>query len=703
MDPRTTAQACAAQGEAAFRANNLEEAMRHFLAAVEADSSWSRAWNDLGAVAWTMGRNDDAVTAFRTALRLDSADNDALSNLAEVLAQCDAQQRSVSRSDADPFLSVIVPTYQRNGALNNLLDSLAQQDLAPSAFEVVVVDDGSPTPAAITAKTLPFKVELLRQANAGPATARNLALAKAKAPWVLILNDDAVLAPDVLRRHLLRQLESTTDMAVLGRFDFLPEKLAHPFTQLMQRTNLLFEYTQMKPNALNDWRFFYTCNLSIPRRCLDAVGGFDANFPHPICEDSELGWRLQQQCDLRVFFDPQIVAHHDHDLDIDRYMRRQFLLGVNTHRMWRKHREPKLIFQPTAPDAVFWAAVRRKLETDEPLVQELASQVRLAQSSPLPSVREAADTFLRDMGAKTQRISTHECLRGQLAAELGFTPAEARGGADLSKGLTSVVIPNLNGFPHVKEALSSLRKHTDGPMELIIVDNGSTDGSLQWLRQQSDVRLMEMGRNIGAPAARNRALENVRGDNILFCDNDVIFTPNWRSILLGHLGAWKDVGIVGPMSDYVSGGQKSNLLPGPQTTLDAFANTFHNARKGEHGYTSRLILFFMLCRREVIDQIGGIDERYGRWGFEDDDYCIRARRAGWQLRIAKDCFIRHLGSRTSKTANIDYNRLLLDNWEVFKQKWNLDPALPYGAQVDVAKLLQTPFDPALDKVALAPA
>lgn len=701
MEARNLATEHAAKGEAAFREDRLEEALSHLLAAVEADPTWSRAWNDLGAAAWTLGRTDDSVAAFRAALKLDAGDNDALSNLAEVLAQCDAQQRGTERSDADPLLSVIVPTYERNSALHNLLKSLAQQDLAPSAFEVIVVDDGSPTPATVPG--VPYRLELLRQNNAGPATARNLALSRARAPWVLILNDDALLAPDVLRRHLVRQCTSTQDMAVLGRFDFLPEKLAHPFTQLMQRTNLLFEYTQMKPNTLNDWRFFYTCNLSIPRRCLDAVGGFDASFPHPICEDVELGWRLQKQCDLRVFFDPQIQAHHDHDLDIDRFVKRQFLLGVNTHRMWRKHGEPRLIYRPVAPDAAFWTAVRSKLEADEGVIQELIKQVRLAQSSPLPATRDAIDTFLRDMGAKVQRISTHECLRGQLTAQMGFAPAQVRGGTDLTRGLTSVVMPNLNGFPHVKEAVSSLRRHTDGPFELLIVDNGSTDGSLQWLRQQKDVRLMEMGRNIGAPAARNRALENVRGEHVLFCDNDVIFTPQWRSILLAHLGAWSDVGIVGPMSDYVSGGQKSNLLPGPQASLDAFATTFHGARRGEHAYTSRLILFFMLCRREVIDQIGGIDERYGRWGFEDDDYCIRARRAGWQLRIAKDCFIRHLGSRTAKTANIDYNRLLLENWEVFKQKWALDPALPYGTQIDVAQLLQKPFDPAQDRIALATA
>lgn len=700
MNARDTAAERAQLGEAAFRADDLQQALQHYISAVEADPTWSRAWNDVGAVAWSLGMPEDAVTAFRTALRLDPEDADAMTNLAETLAQIDAAQRGTTRSDADPLLSVIVPTFERPEVVRQLLRALAAQDLPASAFEVIVVDDGSREPLTLDVAASPFKLTLLHQENAGPAAARNRAIAAARAPWLVIFNDDAIPAKDVLRSHLFRQLESKEDRAVLGRFDFAPEKLAHPFTQLMQRTPLLFEYSQMKAGESHDWRFFYTCNLSIPRRCVEAVGGFDAAFPHAICEDTELGYRLQKELGLKVFFDPAITALHDHDMTIDRYVKRQQLLGLNAHRMAMKHGDQKLMWRSEKLTPEFWLAVRKRIEADQPVVDELINQVRAAEGSPLPPNQTAVDTFLRDLGGKVQRISGQMVLRGQLQAEMRFAQPHAAP-KDLLSGLTSVVMPNLNGFPHVKEALSSLKRHTSGNYELIVVDNGSTDGSLEWLRQQKNVRLMEMGRNIGAPAARNRALENVRGDAVLFSDNDVIFTPGWHETLLAHLHAWPDIGIVGPMSDYVSGRQKSNLLPGPGKNLDEFAKSFHSAREGEHDYTSRLILFFMLCRRELIDRIGGIDERYGRWGFEDDDYCIRARRAGWQLRIAKDCFVRHLGSRTAKTANIDYNQLLLENWGVFKQKWGIDPALPYGSPIDVARLLERPFDPATDKVLLA--
>ena len=95
----------------------------------------------------------------------------------------------------------------------------------------------------------------------------------------------------------------------------------------------------------------------------------------------------------------------------------------------------------------------------------------------------------------------------------------------------------------------------------------------------------------------------------------------------------------------------------------------------------------------MVEQVGGIDESFGRWGFEDNDWALRARIAGWKLRLAQDVFIRHLGSRTARSANLDYGRFLLENWEVFKRKWGLDPALPYGTPIDVDALARQPFDP----------
>ncbi len=99
-----------------------------------------------------------------------------------------------------------------------------------------------------------------------------------------------------------------------------------------------------------------------------------------------------------------------------------------------------------------------------------------------------------------------------------------------------------------------------------------------------------------------------------------------------------------------------------------------------------------MVHRDVIDKIGGMDEGYGLWGFEDDDFCLRAAVGGFRQRIARDCFIQHLGSRTSKTAKLDYHALLQENWEVFKQRWDLPADLPYGSTVNLEELAGRPFE-----------
>ena len=288
-------------------------------------------------------------------------------------------------------------------------------------------------------------------------------------------------------------------------------------------------------------------------------------------------------------------------------------------------------------------------------------------------------------------LRQHARRRGLIEGSIQTTTTQPR---SLASSLTSIIIPNLNGMPHIVTAVESLRRTTPGPVELIVVDNGSNDGSLEWLQEQPDIHLLEMGENLGAPAARNRGLAVARGETIVLCDNDVVFTPGWRPALLAHLEAWPDIGMVGPMSDYVIGPQKLQDAPaqdGPMD-LDTFATAFNTERRGSHTYSHRLILFFLIARREVFDKIGGIDEGYGRWGFEDDDLCVRVRLSGYKMRVAKDCFIRHLGSQTAKSANLDYDRLLLQNWEVFKTKWRLDPELPYGPY-DPAEIMAQRFSP----------
>ena len=141
-----------------------------------------------------------------------------------------------------------------------------------------------------------------------------------------------------------------------------------------------------------------------------------------------------------------------------------------------------------------------------------------------------------------------------------------------------------------------------------------------------------------------------------------------------------EAGLVGPMSNFVSGPQLISDVPYKNMEqMHQFAKQIAENNSGQTAESFRLVGFCLMARRAVVDRIGGLDERFGSGNFEDDDFCVRAAMAGFKSLIAKDVFIHHVGGQTFQALNIDYKRSLERNWDIFKSKWNIPAAIPYGS------------------------
>ncbi|MFQ5720040.1 MAG: flagellar hook-basal body complex protein [Acidobacteriota bacterium] len=608
-----------------------------------------------------------------------------------------------------PLISVIIPTYNRIPQLVQLLHGLAGQTFDAGQFEVIVSDDGStdPVAAAVEACNVPFPLTLLTQENAGPAAARNRAIERARGRLTLILNDDAVVAPDLLQTHLLAHTRRNVPVAVLGSFGFVDAALTRPFVRLMEESDLLFDFVSMVPGKTHGWRYFWTCNLSLPTRALFAVGGFDEDFREPICEDIELGYRLAE-IDIPVLYRPQAACRHDHDIDPARYARRQRSLGRNVFRLCTKHADPRMsrVWGIRSLDDAAIASIARLTEAEAAAADAALARLTVLDGMELPADAARQRALLDEMARHTRALSSHRFRQGLVEGwreqhgsgvvfPAGVTQVQDDDPGCMVTGdgcFTSIVIPCINGLTHTIACLDSIAVHTPEPHEVIVVDNGSDAQTLAALRGRAGIHLIEMGRNIGAPAARNHAMVAARGDPLIFLDNDTRVTPDWLDRLAAHTRNNPRVGLVGPMSNTVSGSQKIDDATYDPDRLDAFAVDLSSRCRGRHHYTRRLILFAMLVRRKVIDTIGGFDPIYGCWGFEDDDFCLRAALAGFRLRVAEDVFIHHTGSQTSVAARLDYDHLLRTNWEVFKKKWALDEGLAYGSPYPLDEILQRRFE-----------
>ncbi|RLB34962.1 MAG: hypothetical protein DRH12_17015, partial [Deltaproteobacteria bacterium] len=280
-------------------------------------------------------------------------------------------------------------------------------------------------------------------------------------------------------------------------------------------------------------------------------------------------------------------------------------------------------------------------------------------------------------------------------------PTEPQTDSDFSNILTSIIILNYNGKDHIKKCIDSIRRHTKTPYEIIVFDNASTDGSRQYLRTQDDIILIESPMNIGCPPGRAKAMALAKGDYIVLLDNDTIVTPQWLTKLLSHMVRDKKIGIIGPRSNYVSGPQLvQNCSYRTIFEMEQFSKLLALEAEMTNPLTPvlRLVGFCMLIRRDLVEKIGAPDPSFGKFGFEDDDYTLRARIAGYDTVIANDVFVHHTGGPQGKGDSY-YSHLLLHAWEIFKKKWGLPINLPYGA-LNRESLLKKSFDPERDYIPL---
>ncbi len=271
-----------------------------------------------------------------------------------------------------------------------------------------------------------------------------------------------------------------------------------------------------------------------------------------------------------------------------------------------------------------------------------------------------------------------------------------------SSGLVSIIILAHNQLEYTQRCVESIFQHTDEPYELIMVDNHSTDGTAAYLATLNNLKplsccgitLLSNQANLGFSAGNNQGLAAARGDFMLLLNNDTVVTDGWLATMLRVMAEKPQIGIVGPMSNYVSGpqlvravGYDVNSLRG----LGEYAANFSHRRQGEARPFWRVVGFCMLIKREVIDAIGGFDDRYGLGNFEDDDFSLRAALAGFESWIAGDSYVHHFGSRTFAGARLDYDQSLRQNWEIFKRKWSIPLEVGYGEPYEMNTLIEQRF------------
>ncbi|RTR36368.1 glycosyltransferase [Robertmurraya yapensis] len=236
--------------------------------------------------------------------------------------------------------------------------------------------------------------------------------------------------------------------------------------------------------------------------------------------------------------------------------------------------------------------------------------------------------------------------------------------------LTSIIIPTFNKLNYTIECIDSIRKYTQpGTYEIVIVDNGSTDGTRQWLANQEDIRTLLNANNEGFPKACNQGIEYANGENILLLNNDTVVTKGWLDNLLKALYSNEKIGAVGTVTNSAA---YYTSIPVNYRTIEEmhnFASNYNNSDPLLWEERLKLIGYCMLIKKNVVNEIGLLDERFTPGNFEDDDYSLRIRERGYKLLLCKDTFIHHYGSVSWRDNTWGYDQLLSENEKKFMDKW----------------------------------
>jgi glycosyltransferase involved in cell wall biosynthesis len=198
----------------------------------------------------------------------------------------------------------------------------------------------------------------------------------------------------------------------------------------------------------------------------------------------------------------------------------------------------------------------------------------------------------------------------------------------------SIIIPVYNGGSDLKRCLTALRGSSFGDWELIVVDDGSTDGSDE-LAGRSGARVIASRGRMGPAAARNMGAEMARGDYLLFLDADCVVQPDTLGLVVESFQT--DPGLEALFGSY-------DDSPGAANFMAQYKNLFHHYVH-QHG-REEASTFWTGCgamKRTRFLALGGFDiQRYRRPSIEDIDLGYRLKRAGGRIRLAKNIQVKHL-------------------------------------------------------------
>jgi GT2 family glycosyltransferase len=217
-----------------------------------------------------------------------------------------------------------------------------------------------------------------------------------------------------------------------------------------------------------------------------------------------------------------------------------------------------------------------------------------------------------------------------------------------------------NALEDVQRCLESVEKHTGSPYQLVIVDDGSSHETEEYLKTfvsgKDNCALLRNERAGGYTRAANKGLKFSKAEFVVLLNSDTIVGPEWLDRLYSAITSDDRNGVAGPLSNTASWQSIPELEDNGDWAMNPLPEKMSVAQMSENIIEFSGVLrpeakllngFCMMIRQDVIKEIGYFDEDHFGEGYgEEDDFNLRVRKAGWKLVVADDVFIYHAQSKS---------------------------------------------------------
>ncbi len=535
------------------------------------------------------------------------------------------------------IVSIIIPVFGKIEYTRACIDTVLKNTFFPR-YEIIIVDNGSTDGTAKYLTKIKNQHNHIRvvtnKDNMGFAKANNQGAKIAVGEYILCLNNDTEAHKNWLS-PMVDILEADSSVGAVG------SKLLFPDGTIQHAGVVFFDdrqtggddfiarhiyYGEDKdfPEA-NEMRSYQTLTgacLLIRKIIFDDLNGFDEKFWNGY-EDIDLCLRIREKGYKLIYQPNSILNHYESKSGPERFSKVQDNIDL-LNKKWRH----KIVH-----DVVRNSDGKPQLGENHHIRQ---------YKVPIYSIEQLAN-----------------------------------------RPLVSIIILTYNALKYTKKCVESIKKFTQYPHEIIFVDNASRNDTVNYLNglidSNDNYKLIENKENRGFAGGNNQGVEAANGEYVLLLNNDVMVSDGWLSQLVSSLEKNEKIGMVGPVTNTISGWQEiKSQYKGDDYVR--FSEFIRSSNEGKLSPRRRLAGFAVLLKRSLYQNVKGLDESFGAGNFEDDDFSLKIREKGYALMVDESVFIHHYGSRTFKENKIDYLGSLNKRLPIFYEKW---PNVDYDELIEV--------------------